>query len=293
MVALNDSRLTVAIPCFNEAKTIVQVITDFKRVLPQAVICVFDNNSADSSAELARQAGATVYRVKRQGKGFVMQEIFDRVETDILVVVDGDNTYLAEDAPLLLETLAKNDSDMIVGNRLQGAAKNSFKPVNLAGNYIIAAAINWLFGTNYKDILSGYRVFGQRFIKRVALLTSEFETEIELTLRALEEKLDVEEVPVSYRARPAESLSKLRPFRDGFRIMVTAVLILRDAYPLRLYGSLSLICLAAALAAAFLRQATYLLLFAPIGVILLGIGLTLSAVNTRLNEIKQIIRRHK
>src|SRR3989339_635386 len=150
-------KIMVAIPCFNEAATIAKVVSDFQRVLPQASIAVFDNNSDDGSLELAQKAGAHLYNVPRQGKGHVMRAIFDRFDADLLVVVDGDGTYFADDAPLLIKSLMTNKKDMIVGNRLKKAGKGAFKKVNLFGNYIIATAINCLFGTKYIDILSGYR----------------------------------------------------------------------------------------------------------------------------------------
>jgi len=304
---IKDPKVLVAIPCFNEAKTIAQVVGDFKKFLPGANICVFDNNSTDRSADLARKSGAAVVPVPKRGKGNVMREIFDQAEADLILVVDGDNTYFAEEAPLLIKTLIENNYDMVVGDRLTNAVKSSFKKINLLGNHLIAAAINLIFGTNYRDVLSGYRVFSRRFIKRVALLTSEFEVEVELTLRALEENLAIKEVPISYRARPDVSRSKLKPFRDGISIMITIAMILRDVYPLRLYGLISLGCFTVALIAAILRFMNFfgtftfpntiltglLLLFVPSGLITFAMGLILSAVNTRFSEIKQIILRNK
>ena len=297
----------VAIPCFNEAATIAKVVNDFQRVLPQASICVFDNNSSDASGELAQKAGACVYHVFSQGKGNVMREIFDRFAADVLLVVDGDDTYFAADAPLLLKSLVDGKKDMVFGNRLKKAGKGAFKKVNLIGNHIIAAAINLLFGTKHKDILSGYRVFSRRFVKSVALLNAGFETEVELTLRALAEKLAVAEVPVAYQARPTGTQSKLSWFRDGFKIMVATLMIMRDSNPFRLYGWISFLCFIFAAVAALLRLLNYfeattlpntflvglILIFAPIGVITFAIALILSAINVRFAEIKQVIRRNK
>lgn len=304
---LNELKVIVAIPCFNEENTIADVVRDFCRVLPGANVCVYDNNSTDQSVINAINAGATVEKVRKQGKGNVMREIFDRAGADLIFVVDGDGTYCAEDAPVLIKTMHDRGCDMVVGNRLNAPAKQSFKTINLLGNYLIAATINWLFKTKYRDVLSGYRLFGKRFVDRVALLTPEFETEVELTLRALEEKLLIEEVPVSYRARKKNSRSKLKPFRDGVRIMLTIAMILRDIYPLRLYGLISIFCLLLALIAATLRFMNLfgiitlpnavltglLFLLIPIGVFTFGMGLILSAVNTRFSEIKQIMLRKK
>ncbi len=304
---MNNLKIIVAIPCYNEAKTIAKVVHDFQRTLPQAKIIVFDNNSRDNSAEIAKNAGAQIEHVYKQGKGNVMREIFDKFDADLLVVVDGDDTYFANDAPVLIQTLIDNNCDMVVGNRLNKKSSPAFKRVNLIGNYLIASAINRLFGTKHQDVLSGFRIFGKRFINRVAVLTSEFEIEVELTLRALEEKLIIKEVPISYQPRPAESRTKLKPFRDGVRILITIAMILRDVYPLRLYGIISFFCFIFAFIAGILRLINYfgtitfpntvligfLLIFIPAGMITLGIGLILSAVNTRFSEIKQILLRRK
>lgn len=307
MNRFNNHQIAVAIPCYNEAGTIAKVVADFRRILPEAAVFVFDNNSSDESADLATGAGGTVVAVRPQGKGNVMRQIFDQTDADLLVVVDADDTYSPDDAPLLLQTMIDRGCDMVVGNRLSGGARAAFKKVNLLGNHLIAGVINLLFRTRQQDVLSGYRVFSRRFINRVALLTSGFETEVELTLRALEEKFVIFEVPVSYRIRSADSRSKLRPLRDGVRILITITMILRDVYPLRLYSLISLVFFASAFLAALLRLINYfgaqtlpntvlvglLLLFMPAGLITLGMGLILSAVNSRINELKQIMLRNK
>jgi len=297
--------VVVAIPCYNEAVTIAKVIRDFRKVLPDARICVFDNNSTDGSAAIAAALGVEVIRVYRQGKGYVMREIFMRIKCAALVVVDGDDTYFAEEVLLLLAPVLKGDADMVVGDRLKKADPQSLKQLNRFGNYLIVGLINRIFGAVYEDILSGYRVFSREFVASVPLLCPGFETETEITLQALEGEMRVVEIPVSYRNRPENSASKLRPFRDGLRIMITAGMLLRDHHPLRLYGFIGGICFLVASGAAFLKfwgyavdvtvsqtvTAGLILLFAPLGMIALGIGLTLSAVNTRFREVRQIMRR--
>lgn len=303
----SQAKIIIAVPCYNEEATIAKVVHDFKKILPSAEIHVFNNNSTDKSAELAKGVGAIVHDVRKPGKGHVMQAILDTVNADALIVVDGDDTYFAEEAPKLLEPVLAGRADMVVGDRLKRADDKSLVRLHQLGNHLIVKTINLIFGTSYEDILSGYRVFSRRFIETVPLLTPGFETETELTLQALEEGLEVIEVPISYRSRPNNSSSKLRPFRDGWRIMMTAAMILRDHHPLRLYGFIGLICLLITAVAVVLRIMNYLghavfpntllsgmiLLFAPMTLLVFGIGLTLSAINTRLREMKQIMRRNK
>jgi glycosyltransferase involved in cell wall biosynthesis len=303
----SEPHIIVAVPCYNEAVTIAKVVQDFRRVLPTCEVHVFDNNSADGSPELASKAGAIVHRVPQQGKGYVIQAIFDSLSADAIVLVDGDDTYCAEDAPELLEPVLNMEADMVVGNRLPGVSEKSMIPLHQFGNRLIVNTINRMFNTNYSDILSGYRVFSRRFTQRVPLLTGGFEIETEMTLQALEEKLVVIEVPVEYRSRPEGSQSKLRSFHDGYRIMLTAAILLRDHRPLVVFGFLGIFCWLIGLAAGVLRFLNYLtitslsnslltgllLLFVPLGGIFLGIGLNLNAVNSRFREIKQIMQRNK
>ena len=302
-----SSRIAVAIPCYNEEATIVSVIKHFKNVLPSAEIYVFNNNSTDKSEELAVQASAKVVRVRRQGKGYVMRTIFDVVVADILIIVDGDGTYVAEDVVKLIEPVEKGEADMVVGNRLDTASRQSLADLNRLGNKLIVQTINFTFGTQYKDVLSGYRVLSRRFVERVPLLTPKFETETELTLQALEEGLQIVELPVQYRARPDNSPSKLRPFHDGGRIMLAIAMLLRDHRPLCFYGFLGGASLFFALCFAVLKAcnlygithlsdsllAAGILLFSPVGFILLGVGFVLSAINTKFRELKQIMFRNK
>jgi glycosyltransferase involved in cell wall biosynthesis len=300
-------KVVVAIPCYNEALTIAKVVADFRRVLPEAEIHVFDNNSSDDSVELARAAGAHVQRVPKQGKGYVCQMIFERLYADALIMVDGDDTYHAEDAPRLLEPVLNGEADMVVGNRLQAASDESMVRLHQFGNRLIVGTINKMFGTAYIDILSGYRVFGPRFLENVPVLTSGFEIETEMTLQALEAGLAVIELPVSYRSRPQGSQSKLRTWSDGYRIMLTAAILLRDHRPLVVFGLVSALCWLGAGAAAALRVLNYLaitaypdslltgliLLLVPLGGISFAVGLILNAVNTRFQEMKQIMQRNK
>lgn len=299
--------IAVAIPCYNEAITIAKVVRDF-RTITQAPVYVFDNNSADNSVALAREAGAIVHYVRKRGKGNVMRAIFDTIMADALIVVDGDDTYMAEEAPMLLDPVLRGEADMVVGNRLHNVTDESLRKLHQIGNRLIVASINSMFGTNYNDILSGYRVFSRRFIEAVSLFKEGFEIETEITLQALENGLEVIERPISYRSRPPSSQSKLRSFRDGYRIMLTSLILLRDYQPMRLFGFVSLVCLLFVFISGTLRFMNYLrittlpaplltgmiLLFVPVGTLSFGIGLVLSAVNSRFREIKhQIMKKNR
>ncbi len=299
--------IAVAIPCYNEALTIAKVVRDFKNVLNGASIHVFDNNSTDNSVEIAIKEGAVVHHVRKQGKGNVMQALLDKIAADALIVVDGDDTYYAEDAAKLLESVLKGEADMVVGNRLPSATDESMRRLHQFGNRLLVWTINRMFKTYYKDILSGYRVFSRRFLETVPLLTPGFETETELTLQALEKGMEIIEIPISYKSRPEGSESKLRSFYDGRRILMTAAMLLRDHQPIRSFGMVSLAGFFVAVTASILRILNYLgvatlpdkvltgiiMILSPLAVVSLAIGLILSAINTRFRELNQIMRRGK
>ena len=303
----NEPEIVVAIPCYNEAVTIEKVISEFREELPEAEILVFDNNSIDDSRKIAEAAGAIVHSVRKQGKGYVLQAIFDIVSADALVLVDGDDTYDARDVHVLLELVISDESDMVVGNRLPNARDESMRAHRHIGNRMIVGAINTMFGTRYQDILSGYRVFSRRFVQTVPLLTPGFETETEMTLQALEEGMIIDEIPIRYRSRPEDSHSKLNPIRDGYRIILTAAMLLRDHNPLRLFGLISLIFFILGFTLVVLTLLTVsgrlqmnvqvlfagILLLLPMGALSFAIGLILNAVNTRFRQLKQIFQRNK
>lgn len=297
--------VAVAIPCWNEAPTIGAVVAEFRDALPSGSVHVFDNNSTDGSADIARRAGATLHRVRRQGKGNVFRTILDEVTADAVVIVDGDGTYPPEAVHALLAPVINGEADMVVGARVDGASPEALRPLNRIGNRAIVAMVNAMFGTRYTDILSGYRVLGRRFIESVPVLTTGFEIETELTVRALEEGMLVQELPIDYRPRPNGSESKLRPFHDGYRIVLTAVVLLRDHYPLRVFGGIGALFLLVGITALVLRLlaeagvvamdaqllADLATLFTPLGLLAIGIGLTLNTVTTRSREWAQIARR--
>jgi glycosyltransferase involved in cell wall biosynthesis len=297
--------VAIAIPCYNEAVTIGKVVEDFRRALPQATILVFDNNSTDESAALAHRAGAVVVRENRQGKGYVMQTILERAEADALIVVDGDDTYPVEDVERLLAPIRDGEADMVVGTRLDNAPGSSFRPLHRLGNRMIAGVLNLLFGSRLTDVLSGYRTFSRRFLSHVPLITSGFETEVEMTIQALQQGMVIREVPVGYRDRPQDSHSKLRTFSDGYQILMTIAVLLRDHRPLLVFGSAGCASLALGLTAGVLRFLTYLgvptlpesllsgllIWLTTVGIALLGCGLVLNSINTRFREMRSLMRR--
>ena len=230
-------RIAIAVPCFNEAPTVGKVVEDFRRELPDAEIVVFDNASTDATGDEAVAAGARVVLEKRPGKGYVMQSIFETVDADVLVVVDGDDTYFAEDVHALLEPVVKDRADMVVGNRLKDASGRALNDLRRFGNHLIIGIMNFVFRTSFKDILSGYRVMNRNFLRSVPLITGGFETE--LTLQALGKGMVIEEIPIRYRERPSGSYSKLSPFGDGYRILITIAMLLRNHRPLYFFSVLA------------------------------------------------------
>lgn len=229
------SKISVVIPCYNEEKTIAKVVGDFRRELPEAEIIVIDNNSTDNSVDLAREAGAKVLFEKKQGKGNVVKSMFDNIIADIYVMVDGDATYSANEIHKLIKPVLDGEADMVVGNRLKNMDAKSIKPLHQFGNRAILFILNLLFRTNLQDILSGYRVMNDKFVKNIPLLSEGFEIETELTLQALEKGYKIKEIPITYYERPFGSQSKLHSFRDGSKILFTIMSILRDYRPMTFF----------------------------------------------------------
>jgi len=242
---VSRARVAVAIPCFNEAPTIAKVVSDFRARMPEAEILVFDNASTDGSAEKARAAGARVVREKRRGKGHVMQAILETVDADACVIVDGDDTYYADDVETLLAPVLEDRADLVVGDRLGQADSGALSDLHRFGNRVILAIINLVFRTSFRDVLSGYRAVNRNFMRTVPLITGGFETETELTLQALEKGMVIHEVPIRYRARPEGSHSKLSPFADGYRILITMAVLLRNHRPLYFFSLIALALVAA------------------------------------------------
>lgn len=293
----------MAIPCFNEAPTIAKVVADFRKELPEAQLLVVDNASTDDSARAAEAAGAHVIREKRRGKGYVMQTVMETVDADVCVVVDGDDTYFAEDVHTLLAPVLSDRADMVVGDRLRDASSAALNDLHRFGNRAILAIINLVFRTSFRDVLSGYRVMNRAFMRSVPLITGGFETETELTLQALEKGMVIQEVPIRYRARPTGSFSKLSPFGDGYRILITMAVLLRNHRPLYFFSLIALVLLAvdAGYAAAWLtgrlpeyRTMTHALVVGGFALVAAGfvlVGVLLNAVSAGFRELVALGRR--
>jgi len=229
--------IAVLVPCYNEELTIRDVVLSFREQLPHAKVYVFDNNSTDRTIEEAKVAGAIIASERRQGKGYVVQSMFGRVDADVYVMVDGDGTYPAAEIHKLLAPVLADEADMVVGSRLHEQSDSQFKSLNRFGNRMFLSFVRSTFKVEITDMLSGYRVFSRNFVKGVPLFGGGFETETELTIKALERGYRIVEVPVNLTARPSGSFSKIRIFNDGFRIVNTILTLLRDYKPLTFFGS--------------------------------------------------------
>ena len=253
----NPLRLAVLIPCYNEEVAIGTVVRDFQRVLPQATIYVFDNNSRDRTVDIARSHGAVVRHVPLQGKGNVMRRMFADIEADIYILVDGDDTYHAQSSPQMIDTLLAEGLDMVVGRR-KSTEVESYRLGHRLGNRMLTGFVAQLFGRRFTDMLSGYRVFSRRYVKSFPALARGFETETELTVHALELRMPVTEVDTPYKARPEGSFSKLNTIRDGIRILNTILRLFRLERPLLFFGLISLLLALLAIGLATPLALTYI-----------------------------------
>ncbi|MFN5760222.1 MAG: glycosyltransferase family 2 protein [Sphingomonadaceae bacterium] len=235
MTANEHPRVAILLPCYNEAAAIGQTIADFRAALPGANIYVYDNNSSDGTAEIARAAGAVVRTERMQGKGHVVRRMFADVEADIYVMADGDATYEAAAAPGLIALLREEQLDMVVGAR-KSEVEAAYRPGHRLGNKLLTGMLAWLFGRTFTDILSGYRVFSRRFVKSFPVLSEGFEIETEISVHALELRMPVAERITAYAARPEGSESKLNTYRDGWRILMMILTLFRVEKPLAFFG---------------------------------------------------------
>jgi len=231
-------RIAILIPCFNEEVAIPKVVREFRESLPTAEIYVYDNNSTDRTVQVARDAGAVVRTEPLQGKGNVVRRMFADIEADVYVLVDGDDTYDPLAAPMLVQRLLDERLDMVNGARTSDI-KESYRPGHRLGNKLLTGLVSSIFGRRFRDMLSGYRAFSRRFVKSFPALAAGFEIETELTIHALELKLPVSEITTRYKERPEGSASKLRTFRDGFRILSTIVKLLKSERPFGFFGSIA------------------------------------------------------
>lgn len=295
-------RIAVIVPCYNEEKTIATVVRDFRQYLPDAAIYVYDNNSKDATAEVAREAGAEVRRETRQGKGFVIRRMFRDVDADIYVMVDGDATYQASKAPELVAALVDNQLDMVIGRRIAVDANKAYRPGHVLGNQLFTRGISMLFGQGFQDIFSGYRVFSRRFVKSFPVNSRGFEIETELAIHSLDQGMAVAEIDTDYYERPEDSFSKLNTYRDGWRILRTIMSFMRYYKPLKFYGVIAAalmlvsVILAVPLVMEYVQQGTVSRL--PTAVLCTGIailsgmsfmcGLILDSISYMNKSVKQL-----
>jgi glycosyltransferase involved in cell wall biosynthesis len=287
--------VAVMVPCYNEELTVAKVVTDFAQALPGAEILVYDNNSTDKTAVLARGAGAIVRRAPRQGKGNVVRQMFDEVDAQIYVMVDGDDTYPAAAAAGLITELRKTGADMVVGVRMASFAAGSFRRFHQLGNHLVAGLISRLFSSKVSDVLSGYRVFSRAFVKTVPLMSQGFEIETEMTLQALAKRFVITELPIAYGCRPEGSQSKLNTYSDGFLVLKSIVMVFKDYKPLLFFSSLSglllLVTLAAGLAPILDYARARYVYHVPLAILASGTGI-LSALSLTIGLILHTITRH-
>jgi len=236
----NKAKIVILIPCINEEITIGKVINDFQDTIPEAKIIIFDNNSTDRTSAIARECGAEVIRESRPGKGHVVASMFRKVDADYYVIVDGDDTYSAEHVWKLLEPVMKEQADMAVAVRLAEYAARSFQPLHVFGNNLVRRLVNWIFNSNLSDIMSGYRAFSRELVQSIPILSSGFEVETEMTIRILDYGFRIKEVPLPYRERPEGSVSKLRTFHDGFRVLAEIARITKAYKPFTFFGGIGL-----------------------------------------------------
>ena len=297
-------KIAILIPCYNEELTIATVVRDFRAELPEAEIYVFDNNSTDRTVERALEAGAQVSHERRQGKGYVVQSMFAQVDADIYVMVDGDGTYPASEVHRLIEPIALDKAEMVVGSRLLPTSGSDFRPLNKLGNRFFLEVINFIFKVKLSDVLSGYRAFSREFVKTIPVFGGGFETEVELTVKALARGYRITELPVRLAARPEGSFSKIRVVQDGFVILNTILALVRDYKPLTFFGSVGLLFIllgfipGTVVIVEFIKTGLVPKLPSAVlavglvlsGMLLLVVGLVLHTITRRFQELEHQLR---
>ncbi len=307
MENIKENNIAVLVPCYNEQATIGKVVDDFKAKLPEAAIYVFDNCCMDDTAEIARSHGATVVKEPRQGKGYVIENMLNKIDAEYFVMVDGDDTYPAEKVNELLKPVLDGDADMAVGARLSTYTDTSFRPLHVAGNGLVRLLINKIFNTNLTDILSGYRAFNRKVAAQLPVVSSGFEVETEITIQMLYYRLKTIEVQVPYRGRPEGSESKLDTFSDGFRVLWKLFSLVRAFKPLTFFGGLGIVFFVIGILAGippihnFIttgQVARFPLAILATGLMILSagsvfLGVLLHAINWRFKELHNVMVRNR
>ncbi len=241
---MSNKKIAVLIPCYNESKTIEKVVKDYKKELPSADIYVYDNNSSDGTDKIAKKAGAIVKYEHRQGKGNVIRTMFKEIDADCYLMIDGDDTYPADNAKEMVKYVLEDKVDMVIGDRLSSTYfEENKRPFHNFGNKLVRGLINTLFKSNVRDIMTGYRAFSYEFVKTFPVLSKGFEIETEMTIHALDKNFSLKEIPVEYRDRPAGSESKLNTFSDGFKVLKTIGRLFKEYKPTVFFGLIGLLFL--------------------------------------------------
>ena len=240
---MSRDKIAVIIPCYNEALTIGKVVEDFRRELPEASVYVYDNNSTDGTAEIARGRGAVVRHESRQGKGNVCRQMFRDIDADCYLMVDGDDTYPAESARALCEPILAGKADMVVGDRLSNGtyAQQNDRAFHGFGNDLVRTMIKWIYGYGFEDVMTGYRAMSRPFVKTFPVLSEGFQIETELSIHAVDRRWRIVDVPVEYRDRPEGSVSKLNTVSDGLKVLAMIGTLFKDYRPLKFFSLVSLL----------------------------------------------------
>ena len=258
-------KIAVLIPCYNESKTIEKVVTDWKKEIPEATIYVYDNNSSDGTAEIAKNAGAVVRYERQQGKGNVVRRMFQEIDAECYIMIDGDDTYPAEHGREMVAGVLEGGADMVVGDRLSSTYfEENKRPFHNFGNSLVRASINCMFNNNVRDIMTGYRAFSYRFVKSFPVVSAGFEIETEMTIHAIDKNMFIKNNIITYRDRPEGSESKLNTVSDGLKVLKTILHLFIDYRPMQFFG---IICVA--------LIALSLVFFVPVFMEYLGTGLVL------------------
>jgi glycosyltransferase involved in cell wall biosynthesis len=306
-VSMDASRIAILIPCLDEEATIGKVVDDFRARLPQAEIHVFDNASVDRTREVAEAHGAIVTLEPRRGKGYVVARMFESVEADYYILVDGDDTYPADKVHDLLEPVLRGRADMVVGSRLAVHALCAFRPLHVFGNNLVQWLMNRIFSASLTDVLSGYRAFNSKVAEQLPLVSAGFEVETEMTAQLLYHRMVIEEVVVPYRGRPSGSVSKLRTFQDGTRVLWTLFSLIRACKPLTFFGGVGLLLLILGIACGIPPVLDYVerryvehvpLAILAVGLVNVGfasviLGILLHAINWRMREMHNVFFRRR
>ncbi len=291
-----NKKIAVLIPCYNEELTVAKTVQDFKKALPEAVVYVYDNNSTDRTSELAKEAGAIVRKETHQGKGNVVRTMFREIDADAYVLVDGDDTYPAEEVHKLLEPVLEGDADMVIGDRLSNGTyySENKRAFHEFGNNLVRDLINRLFHGSIKDIMTGYRVFSRRFVKCMPIRSEGFQIETEMTVFSLIMRLNVVELPITYRDRPEGSFSKLNTYKDGWKVLVTLFDLYKNYRPFYFFFLIFVVLLIIGMPLSLTGHSFSGAILILSAVILLAAGIVLDSIkNQTLQILEEVLNTYE